>query len=122
MARVLVIDDDLQLRKLICKILVTEDHEAYDAANGIEGLELIEKKPFDLVVTDIFMPGEDGLGTIMEISKNYPQIKIIAMTGGGSVKDVDFLKLASNLGARKVFQKPIDMAVFLTAVNDILQE
>ena len=122
MARVLVIDDDLQLRKLLCKILSNEDYEVYDAANGIEGLELIERQPFDLVVTDIFMPGEDGLGTIMGICKNYPKIKIIAMTGGGSVKDVDFLKLASNLGAKKVFQKPIDTAVFLATVKDLLQE
>ncbi|MDX1775097.1 MAG: response regulator [Desulfobulbales bacterium] len=122
MARVLVIDDDLQLRKLLCKILAAEEYEAHDAANGIEGLDLIKKQAFDLVVTDIFMPGEDGLGTIMEICRNYPDIKIIAMTGGGSVKDVDFLKLASNLGAEKVFQKPVDMAVFMATVKDVLQE
>ena len=121
MARVLVIDDDMQLRKLICKLLSkNQDYEVHDADNGKEGLELLRKFPFDLVVTDIFMPGEDGLGTIMEICDNHAETKIIAMSGGGNVEDVDFLQLARCLGAQKVFQKPIDTDVFLSTVQDML--
>ncbi len=122
MARILVIDDDLQLRKLLCKILKdNQDHEVYDAANGRQGLELIGQQSIDLVVTDIFMPQEDGLGIIMEIHDNFPEIKIIAISGGGNIEDMDFLKLASHLGAQKVFQKPLDNAAFLATVKEMLQ-
>jgi len=121
MSRIVVIDDDLQLRKFLCKILRSnKEHEVHDAANGKEGLELIRKLTVDLVVTDIFMPGEDGIGTIMEICKNHPEVKIIAISGGGNVKNVDFLKLASCLGAQKLFQKPIDNRIFLSTVEEML--
>ena len=121
MARILIIDDDLRLRQLLCKILIkNKGYEVHDAANGKEGLKLIRKLSFDLVVTDIFMPGEDGIGTIMELCENYPNVKIIAISGGGNVEDVDFLKLASYLGAQKVFQKPFDTAVFLSIVEEML--
>ena len=121
MARVLVIDDDMQLRKLICKLLSkNQDYDVHDAANAEEGLEMIRKFHFDLVVTDIFMPGENGLETIMEICDNHSRTKIIAMSGGGNVEDVDFLQLARCLGAQKVFQKPIDTDVFLSTVQDML--
>lgn len=121
MARVLVIDDDLQLRKLLCKILKkNQNYEVHDAENGEEGLEIIRTMSIDLVVTDIFMPGEDGIGTIMEICDNFPEVKIIAISGGGNVKDVDFLQLASCLGAQKIFQKPFDTKVFLSTVHEML--
>jgi len=81
---------------------------------------MIRKFHFDLVVTDIFMPGEDGLGTIVEICDNHAKTKIIAMSGGGNVEGVDFLKLACCLGAQKVFQKPFDTDVFLSTVEEML--
>ncbi len=121
MARVLVIDDDVQLRRLLCKILQkNQGYVVYDAPNGREGLEFLQRENVDLVVTDIFMPEEDGIGTIMEICDNYPDVKIIAMSGGGNVNDVDFLELASCLGAQKVFQKPFDTTVFLSTVQEML--
>jgi DNA-binding NtrC family response regulator len=122
MARILIIDDDLQLRQLLCKILQkNQSYDVYNAANGKEGLEVITKMSVDLVVTDIFMPGEDGIGIIIEICKNYPDVKIIAISGGGNVENVDFLRLASCLGAQKVFQKPFDTEVFLSTVKKMLQ-
>jgi YesN/AraC family two-component response regulator len=121
MASVLVIDDDLLLRKLLCRIIKKDQgHAVHDAANGKEGLELISKFPVDLVVTDIFMPAGDGLGTIMNICHNFPDVKIIAMSGGGNVEDVDFLQLASCLGAQKVFHKPFDTEEFLSSVKSML--
>ena len=75
---------------------------------------MIRKLPFDLVATDIFMPGEGGIGTIMEICNNYSKIKIIAMSGGGNVENVDFLDLTDSHGAQKVFQKPFDTVEFLS--------
>ena len=121
MASVLVIDDDFQLRKLLGRMLQNSlKHDVFDAANGREGLEFLRQEKIDLVVTDIFMPGEDGIGTIMEICENFPEVKIIAMSGGGNVKDVDFLQLALCLGAQKVFQKPFDTEVFLSTVQELV--
>jgi DNA-binding NtrC family response regulator len=121
MACILVIDDDLQLRRFLCTLLGRNNrYEVHEAANGKDGVALLRNMPVDLVVTDIFMPGEDGLGTIMEICKNYPKTKIIAISGGGNVKNVDFLELASCLGAQKLFQKPFDNKVFLATVEEML--
>ena len=121
MARLLVIDDDMHLRNLLCKLLSkNKDYDVHHAENGEEGLKLIRKFSFDLVITDIFMPGEGGLGTIMEICDNHAETKIIAMSGGGNVADVDFLELACCLGAQKVLQKPFDTTVFLSTVQEML--
>ena len=121
MLRILVIDDDTVLRQLLCRMLLTQqDYEVHEASNGEDGLELIRELSINLVVTDIFMPGEGVIGTIMEICDEYPEIKIIAMSGGGNVKDVDFLKLACCLGAHKVFQRPFNTEVFLSTVHGML--
>lgn len=121
MARLLVIDDDMHLRNLLCRLLsMNKDYDVHDAENGEEGLELLRKFSFDLVITDIFMPGEGGLQTIMEICDNHAETKIIAMSGGGNVEDVDYLKLACCLGAQKVLQKPFDTKVFLSTVQEML--
>lgn len=122
MARILVIDDDSRLRQFLCRVLREQGNlEVFEAKNGSEGLAILETERLDLVVTDIFMPEEDGIGTIMEISDNFPEVKIIAMSGGGNVVDIDYLKLASHLGAQKVFQKPFDTEVFLSTIHKILQ-
>ncbi len=121
MPHILVIDDDSALRKLLCRnLLKQKSYEVHEAASGEEGLELIRKQSFDLVVTDIFMPGEGGIGTIMEICDEFPEIKIIAISGNGGVADVDFLNLACCLGAQEVFQKPFDMGDFLSTVHRML--
>jgi DNA-binding NtrC family response regulator len=118
---ILIIDDDPALRKLLSRILQDRsEFEVHEAADGNEGLEMIRDLSYDLVVTDIFMPGEDGIGTIMDICESHPETKIIAMSGGGNVKDVDFLELASCLGANKVFQKPFDNELFLSAVDEMV--
>ena len=120
--RILVIDDDRMLRQFLCKVLKNQENiEVFEAANGVEGLDFLHSEKVNLVVTDIFMPGEDGIGTIMEICDNYPDVKIIAMSGGGNVEDVDFLQLAFFLGAHRVLQKPFDTAVFLSTVQELLQ-
>ena len=121
MARILVIDDDIRLRQFVGKVLEgKENFEVFEAANGVEGLDFLQSEQVDLVVTDIFMPGEDGIGTIIEICEKYPMVKIIAMSGGGNVEDVDFLKLASCLGAQRGFQKPFDTTIFLFTVQEML--
>jgi DNA-binding NtrC family response regulator len=121
MARILIIDDDSRLRQFLSKVLIEYgDFEVLEAGNGSEGISMLNTEAIDLVVTDIFMPEEDGIGTIMEISKKYPEVKIIAMSGGGNIVEVDYLKLASNLGAQKVFQKPFDTGILLSTIQKML--
>ena len=121
MARILVIDDDNRLRQLLCRVLQNHgSFEVFEADNGSDGLLLMDTESVDLVITDIFMPQEDGIGTIMEICENHPKTKIMAISGGGNVEDVDFLHLASCLGAQKVLQKPFGTDLFLSTVEDLL--
>lgn len=120
MARILVVDDDDQLRAALKRFLEKEGFQVIDASNGAAGLEILNKDPVDLVFTDIFMPEREGIGMIMELQQDIPDVKIIAISGGGNVESVDFLELAGNLGAHKVFQKPFTHEELLAAVQELL--
>ena len=78
------------------------------------------ENPADLIITDIFMPEKEGTEFIMDMSEEFSAVKVIAMSGGGNIADVDFLNLAKNLGALKTFQKPFKQADLLAAVEELL--
>jgi DNA-binding response OmpR family regulator len=123
MARVLVIDDDLNLRKTLGLILATDGHEVELAENGLVGTRLQRANPFDLVLTDLHMPEKEGIETIMELRKDFPDIKIIAISGAGKTgPDDETLGFAKKLGADEVLQKPIENQVFKACVRDLLKE
>ncbi len=122
MARILVIEDDPMLRRMINHQLQSEGHEVFEAPNGALGLKALEEKQADLVITDIFMPEKEGIETIMEVREKYPQAKIIAISGGGRLESVNYLELARNLGAHKIFQKPVKREELLDAVHELLKE
>lgn len=108
--RILVIDDDHAVRRTICENLLDCGYEVQEAADGGQGLELLdpEKLPA-IVITDIIMPQKEGLETIIEIRKNFPQIKLVAISGGGRTRSTDFLTLAKRLGADAILPKPVDL-------------
>jgi len=86
MAKILIIDDDDQYRGMVRKILEKEGFsDIEEAADGSIGMKLFRKNPFDLVITDIFMPDKEGIETIMELTRDYPGIKIIGYTLSGAV-------------------------------------
>lgn len=120
MARILVIDDDTSLRKLLRRILEKAGYEVVEAENGSIALELQRENPAEVIITDIFMPEKEGTEFIMDISVEFPKAKVIAISGGGNVADVDFLSLAENLGALKTFQKPFKQEDILAAVKELL--
>lgn len=122
MARILVIDDDDQLRVFLRRILEKDGHEVADAPNGAVGIMIHRENPADLVITDIFMPEKEGISTIMDLNRNFPKVKIIAISGGGRAHSVDYLELAKNLGAARAFQKPFDKADLLEAIKELLQQ
>jgi CheY-like chemotaxis protein len=120
MARILVVDDDGEIREVIKQILLRSGYEVTPAANGQEALDLQKANPADLIITDLIMPEKEGLETIMEIRRDYPSVKIIAMSGGGKIGPDNYLKTAKVLGAHMVLSKPFELGELLKAVKNLL--
>ena len=124
MARILVIDDDLQIREMLMQFFERDGYEVSVAPNGQAALELHRRIPADLIITDIFMPEKEGLETIMEFRRDFPAVKIIGISGGGRTERMgaeEYLKIATVLGAHKTFSKPFELAKLLEAVRELLQ-
>ena len=120
MARILVVDDEVQIRILLRQLLEKEGHKVEEASNGQIALDLYREDPFDLVILDIIMPEKEGVETIMELKRNFENVKIITISGGGRIGPDNYLKLAQQLGALYIFTKPIDNAKLLKAISEIL--
>lgn len=120
MGRILIIEDDDQVRTLLQLALESEDHEVYTAENGNEGLRIYREQLTELVITDIIMPEKEGIETIIELHREFPNLKIIAISGGGRVHSGDYLAMAKKLGAVKTFSKPIDIPRFLQSISELL--
>jgi DNA-binding NtrC family response regulator len=118
--RILIIDDEEDIRILMQHMLKREGYDTAVAAEGREGLKIQRQAPADLIITDLMMPGQEGLETIMEIRRVFPQTKIIAMSGGGQGGVLDFLPIATQLGAARTIAKPFTHDQLLTAVREVL--
>jgi len=121
MERILIIDDEQQIRSMLRLMLEREGYEVVDASDGIEGIKAYRQKPADLIITDLIMPNKDGIGMIIDLHKEYPDVKIIAMSGGGLNKPEGYLKGAKKLGAACTLTKPIDREKMLRAVKNTLK-
>ena len=119
MARVLVVDDDFQMREMLGVILQRKGYDVITAADGRLAVQLQKKSPFDLVITDIIMPEKEGLETISELRHSYPCLKIIAISGGGRHRPGGYLELARQLGADRILAKPFGSWEILSAVNEL---
>jgi DNA-binding response OmpR family regulator len=122
MTRILVMDDDISIRKLLRIMLEAEGYEVMDAADGIEGIRIHRETPADLIITDILMPGKDGWQTITELRNEEPELKIIAISGGGKTSPYLNLSLSSQLGADRVLAKPLAKADLLKTVHAMLDD
>ncbi len=120
MGRILVIEDDAPVRGILREVLEMKGYRVAEAENGKVGMKHHKKNPFDLVITDIFMPVKDGLETIAELREDYPGVKIIAISGVGIVKADCFLEVACELGADSTFQKPFKMEEMFFAIEGLL--
>ncbi len=121
MSKILIIDDDVSIRKLLKAMFEKSNYEVVDAADGEEGIKQFKKYLPDLVITDLIMPGKEGLETIKDIKNINPNSKIIAMSGGGTVEPDMYLKLAKSMGASHVFSKPINSSLLLSTIAEILK-
>jgi DNA-binding NtrC family response regulator len=120
MSRVLVVEDDDLVRGMLEMTLQRAGYETEPAADGDEAIRRHRERPADLVITDIVMPGREGLGTIMEMRREWPDLPVIAISGGGHNSPDTYLAVARKLGASRTFQKPVDRDGLLAAVRDIL--
>ena len=120
MARVLVIDDDEMTRTLVTRMLTGEGHQVEAAVDGAEGLRLFGKRPPDVVLTDINMPGLDGHEVIAAIRVLHTDVPIIAISGGGAIAKDELLLKASALGAVEIIMKPFEFRQLVGAVERAL--
>lgn len=120
MPRVLLIDDEDQLRRMLRQVLEQEGYEVIEARDGAEGIKNFCTSPVDLLITDILMPEREGLELIRELRREYPSLKIIAISGGGQMGKFNFLDVAKIFGAQRIFQKPFPLQEFLQGVREVL--
>ena len=121
MALILIIDDEPQIRSMLKLMLERDGYEVAEASDGIEGIRIYRQNPADLIITDLIMPNKDGIGVILDLKKEFPNVKIIAMSGGGLNKPEGYLKGAKKLGAACTLTKPIDRGEMLRAIKEVLK-
>jgi CheY-like chemotaxis protein len=121
MARILVVDDEAPVRKVLRTMLERAGYDVEDAPNGSIALEVLRDYPADVVITDIVMPEKEGIEIIQEMRADYPDIKIIAISGGGQIGPESYLEMARLLGAHQTLSKPVDGDVLLGAVRELLE-
>jgi CheY-like chemotaxis protein len=121
MKNILVIDDEPQIRSMVRLILERAGYGVMEAPDGLEGIARFREKPADLIITDLIMPNRDGIGMIIELKKEFPEVKIIAMSGGGLNRPEGYLRGALKLGASCTLAKPINRQELLRAVKDTLE-
>lgn len=120
-ATILVIDDEPQLRGMVKQMLEQEGYAVVEAHNGDEGLRVFRQSPADVVITDIVMPEKEGIETIRELRRDFPGVKIIAMSGGGRLDSGEYLHFALKLGAARILRKPFRRQELLETVRAVLE-
>ena len=118
MATILVIDDEPSIRGLLKEVLEKAGHRVLQAEDGRKGLSLYQQEPVDLVIMDLLMPETDGLEATLQLTREYLDAKVIAITGAQG--DQNFLDVAKLFGARRAFAKPFDITKLLEAVEEEL--
>ncbi len=122
MKKILIIDDEEKILEMLSAMLGKEGYDVIVALDGDEGLRLYRETGADLVITDIVMPEKQGLEIIHVLKKEFPGVKIIAMSGGSYIEPEPYLDLAEDLGVEYTFAKPFDTVEFLDAVRTVLDE
>lgn len=130
MASILIIDDEEDIRNVLQMILEGDGYDVSIAPNGNVAMDLLRREPVDLLITDIIMPDKDGVSTITEVREYFPEIRIIAISGGGgidpmaykpeAISTTAYLAAATQAGADLVITKPFERDDLLRAVQNLL--
>ncbi len=122
MAKVLLAEDNKLVRFALSKLLRDSGHCVTEAHNGREAAAALQESRFDVVVTDVFMPEVDGIEFIRTLRKSHPDLKVLAISGGGALHPPEFaMGFASSLGANATMQKPVDSDAFLATIQSLVQ-
>jgi CheY-like chemotaxis protein len=122
MKKILLVDDNDSFRRPLSQTLEQSGYEVESATDGAMAVRLFRQKLFDLVITDLIMPEKDGLEVIAELRRLQPELKVIAISGGGWVHPRDYLPMARFLGASETLAKPFTAAEILRLVANVLGE
>ena len=120
MIRILVIDDEKVIRNSLSEMLSLSGFEVRTAANGNEGIRLMDQVPADLVITDIVIPKQEGLETILQLRRYHPQAKIIAISCSGVGAGRTYLQAAHAMGAERTLSKPFSFRDLIETIDEIL--
>ena len=121
MKKILVIDDEAPVRKMLNALLTSNGYDVIEAENGKKGLALFDEHSPDLLITDIVMPESDGLEIITTLKRNKSDMAIIAISSGGKMANTKmYLTLASKLGVDKIFEKPVDNELLISAIKSLI--
>lgn len=121
MARIVFVDDHEEVRRALCRALERMGHEVETAADGKKALAALGAAPCDLVVTDLNMPGMDGIELILAVKERWPGVPVIAVSGGGLMPKEVLLQNAAILGAVTTLAKPVDLVELRAAVDKALE-
>jgi DNA-binding response OmpR family regulator len=121
MPRILLIDDDELLRGVLSKTLGHAGHTVIQAADGQQGVELARASIFDLVITDLVMPVQEGVETILVLRREQPKLPVIAISGGLSNSKL-YLDIAAKIGAKRILPKPFTPQDLLRQIEEVLAE
>lgn len=118
---ILIVEDDPSLRASLRRTLRKKGYTILEAGEGGEGMMLLETHAIDIVLIDIFMPGKEGIETIQAIRRTRPQVKIIAMSGGGERLYIDVLRVAKSSGCHQTLDKPFSEEALINAIQAQLE-
>ncbi len=120
MKKILIIDDEEPIRKMLKLLLENNGYTVNTAVNGEDGLRVYRAFHPDLIITDLIMPEKEGLETIQEIRQKNPDVKIIAISGGGIGDSDMYLHLAKKIGADHSIAKPVHTKELLSIIDQLL--
>ncbi|PCJ62823.1 MAG: response regulator [Planctomycetota bacterium] len=120
-ANILLVDDDDELRAFVTQVLKLDNYSVSEAVNGREALKILASQKIDLVITDILMPEMEGIELVQNIKKEYSQIKMIGMTGGGKLGDAENVERMTKLFFSSFLKKPFDAEDLLKIIRPLLE-
>lgn len=120
MGHILIIDDEPQIRRMLRNWCEAEGYEVVEASDGREGIQSFRKHLSDVIITDIVMPNTEGVETIVTLKKEFPDVKIIAISAGGQFQHQGYLELARLFGADHAFEKPFTKQDLMAAVRQLM--
>ncbi len=120
MANILILDDDKDILNLLGTILRQSGHQVHCLEDGRQAVAIHKESPIDLIITDILMPEFDGIEVIRQFRQLSPELKIIAISGGGYTDPQQFLSMAQRLGADATFNKPFDWNMLVAKADALL--